>query len=308
MAQIIKPLSIVLDTSVLNCVANDFYSATTDKRKKAKEFISFINSNGYVPIISFEHIEEFLQTPIESDARKSFEIISQFSSVLWIKNKSSNGLMVGSVHDIIGNEIKAYLSGTSQFSEIISISKENSFVFGTGKEFTEMHSMYLPVLRSHSLYSKQRKKEIASVLNIEFLISGETKISDLLKSELNNSEKVKKNTETSKSDFLEQISNKGDRKLKNPQCIALDFHALVSADINQVIDEGEPESAKELFRTLGFTEEDLVECSTVQELGELATFRDQLKTYARVNNLSISGLDRVRRKYPVNHVLSTHST
>lgn len=296
MAKLIKPISITLDTSILNSVANDFYSTHKDKQKKAKEFISFINSNGYVPLISFDHIVEFLQTPIESDARKSFEIISQFSNIFWIISKSSFGLLVGNVYDIIGSEIKAYLDGIIDFSEIISITKERSFAFGTGKEFVEMHSIYWCQLRTYSIYNKQRKKEMASILNIESLVNSETKISEFIKYKLNNSDEVKKKLESLKLYFIEQIAKKGDRKLNDPQCVAFNFHSIVSNDVNQSIELGEPGTIEELCRLSGFSEEDLTECSTVGELCELASFRDQLKTYAKINKINPKELNHIRPK------------
>ena len=187
---------------------------------------------------------------------------------------------------------ETFSNGFSEFLKY-SVSKENAFVFSTGEEFYKIHHAYWPVLRSHSLYSKQRNKEIASILNLD-LFPRETKISDLLKSNLNTAEEVRKNVISSKRVFFEQILRRGDRKLSNPQSVAFDFHSLISNDSNQAIDQGEPLSVKDLLRTFGFSEDDLKECTTIGDLCDLASFREQLNTYARASNLNHNIIDRIR--------------
>jgi hypothetical protein len=271
---IIKPKSIVLDSSTINDIANDY--AKNKKQGLAFETIDFINDNGLIPIILHEHIEEICQGIDSKSAERSLKIISQFKNVYFVKSTNAFQHMIGSIKDITNAEINLAIQTNSiSTKEITRCVKESAFILATGSDLLNRFYDSWIMLIEHFRNRVERKKEISSICNIEFGLKRGTRLKDLRKNELCSYSKALNNMGLQKKLINDQIKLKGDPELSNHEKTAGEFHDNIEKDFQLIKEENSPKRIEDIAAIFGITEDEFKECKTIGDVCDLAVFKEQ---------------------------------
>ena len=89
---IISPRLIAIDTSILGKVTDDYFSAISTKRKKAKQFVTTIADKGLVPLFCMHHFQEIMQHENDLKVLNRLKFIHKLPQIAWIKPSSPDAL------------------------------------------------------------------------------------------------------------------------------------------------------------------------------------------------------------------------
>lgn len=302
MTLIIKPKLIAIDNSILGKISKDYYCKNLDKQKKAFEFIKNIKQQGLVPIFCFHHIAEILQHENKKVVFNRLSLISKFPQVAWVKSVSQN-MSIGSINDIQGTEIqKIVASPDISISELIEAVRNELILYSTGSSFSEMIKPECDVIRGLNLIDTQKSKAVDSISHVRDPNIDNIKLSVLKKSRLKTTDEVQSSFSKLKKQYLSELHERGDKKLKEHNGVVSNFLYSVWECGEELYKQQSNSLYSNFLNAIGIDPKYVNENWTIDELGYFSIFRKKLNVITRSFSLN----EDVVLQYPLSTFPSWH--
>jgi len=289
---------ISIDTSIFGKLARDYFCDDKAKNQNASETIAYLNENGFVPFISFHHIQEILQHENERVVFRRWSLINKFPIVAWMCSYEDSKIL-GSIFDIHQLEVKHLLENKNRtFDELISHFKTRLVQYSTGEEFVTIFEPVYCQLRDLGLVDIQRSKEIESLSHVRDKEVDKIKLTQLNHSMLKNPEEVRSYMAKYEKDLSSLLEDKGDSKLKNHKSVASKFVTEVENVGQALYSDSSPSLLEAFVLNSGVRMDQITSKTTVGDLGYLAIYNSKLSHI--LESLKIP-LERARELSPEKH-------
>lgn len=290
---------ISLDTSVFGAIAADYFSRDN---LVARKVVQFLIDNGFIPLFSIHHIAEHLQCSDIKVIDKRFSLIRSFPVVAWIKGGVSG--LPGSIIDLMGSEISLMQDGVKDPSEILQKSKQYLIRYGSGEDLICRHEEILWTTRALGCFKLQRSKAIDSLVHVANRGVLSERLYDIKKYKRNTSIEALKKFDELKRVITDNLVKSGDKKLEKVPEVTDWFIGQVKADAQDLFTNDNLSLFDHLLNSYGLSEKDIDKNTTVGDLGEIATHKEQLKIVARSYDLNL----RKSYKFPMKSIPSKYIT
>lgn len=272
----ILPKLISIDTSIFGDMAKDCFSRNKNRSDKACHVISYLNEEGYIPFLSFHHVQEILQ---HQDANVVFErwsLIKKFPAVAWLGGFNGENIL-GSLFDIHQLEIKLLLENQKNgLNWLIEEVRGKHIKYMSGEDFvTQFESLYCE-LRAIGGIDVQRSKQIESLSHVRNKQVDNSRLSDLFKSRLKKPSDVKEFMIRLQVQIAQSLELNGDGKLLDPQNVAMNF-------VQDVLKEGQQLYLTDLplyeafIQNCGIRLDQVTPKTTVGQLGYIGIYNKKVR-------------------------------
>jgi hypothetical protein len=275
---IINPKFIAIDSSMVAKWAADGCSGDISKRKQAVSVMNQILTDNWIPVICWHHFEELVRHHDENIAENRIKFILSFPMIAWIWRADGRSDL-GSIVDILAAEIEMFLTGKQdKVDYFINSTRSRLLHFGTPSEVPTF-AMWRE-LRPDLIALGKKQQRIASLCHTSPNKYENTPLSVLSGKGIMTSEKAKQACVSEIASLTNELLEKGDKRLSNPQLVAQDFYDIVFSQIMEA--SNSKKSASEAFiEQFGFSSNDFQEGITLGEFARIATRRKQLEISAR---------------------------
>lgn len=272
----IKPKLISIDTSIFGNIAKDYFSKNKQAAQKARQTISYLTDNGFIPFVCLHHIQEILQHKDDRVVFSRWSLIKRFPIIAWMSSYGDSRVL-GSVFDIRKIEIMLTLNGLNSDSIGLKEEIKSKYIkYSTGDEFTDKFEETYQQIRDLRIGDIDRVKELESLTHIKDKEIESIKLSTLLDSQLLAPEVVSANMGRYKNDYEEKLSLQGDVSLLTTATLAEKF-------VQEVVEESKGlytsnlSLYKAFIKHAGVREDQISLSTTVGELGNLGVYNKQVR-------------------------------
>lgn len=266
--KIIQPKFVAIDSALLGKWAADACSEDKARQEKAAVMSEGLYGANWIPVLYWHHFEELARHAKLEVVENRIKFLLSLPLLGWISRADNRTEIIGAVVDLEAHEIKTFLSlgKTLTHSNEFIQSTRNSFLkFGKPSDIP-MFSMWRE-FRPYLVHMGIKQQEIASICH-----SSESKYNKVPMSALNNTtnmswDEAKQLYGEELAFFRDQIANKGDKRLSNPDELASRFCDLVFSNVANTSAIQLP-PAEAFMKNFGFTLDDFPKDVTLGEFKE----------------------------------------
>lgn len=295
--KIIQPKFIAIDSALLGKWASDACSSDMARGKKAAEMAEDLFRSNWIPVLYWHHFEEIARHAKEEVVESRIKFLLSLPLLGWVSRADSHVEIVGSVVDLEAHEIQTFLSQdqiNTHSNDFTQATRASFLRFGKPTDIP-MLSIWRE-LRPYLVDMGLKQQEIASICH-----SSETMYDNVPLSILN--DKTTMSWDAAKqlygeelSFFREQIANKGDKRIPNPDQLAERFCDLVFSNVANT--SAIPLSPTEAFmKNFGFSLADFPQDVTLGEFKEAVVRRNKLANAVNQLGLKIENVWPILRKH-----------
>lgn len=281
---IINPKFIAIDSSMIGKWAADACSGDISKRKQADRVMSQILADNWIPVICWHHFEELVRHNDENIAESRINFILSFPMIAWVWRADGRD-DIGSVIDVLAAEIEVFLSGKqNKVDNFIDTIRSRLLHFGKPSDVPTF-AMWRD-LRPDLIALGKKQQQIASICHTSPNKYENKPLSVLNGKGIMTTEKAKQAYVSEIASLTNELLEKGDKRLSNPEAVAQDFCDIVFSQLVGV--SNSKRSASEAFiEQFGFSPNEFQEGITLGEFRRIVTRRKQLDISARQLGLRI---------------------
>lgn len=131
---LVKPKLVSLDSSTIGKVAKDYFSSNAQQRRDARDFVDQFTHLGVYVALSLTQVIEVIRHQNDSVTTSRFRFLADLPLVAWVR-PYDNSWFVGSAVSIAARELHSLShKGASNWSEIVSVTREQLWETGTGRD------------------------------------------------------------------------------------------------------------------------------------------------------------------------------
>ena len=257
----------------------DINSSDKTRIRRAKLFQNSLFDRGYTPLISFHHISELIKHKDMVVGRDSVTFLRSIAAVAWIRSHSDRNI-AGAATDVFAAEVAAALTITDATAVQVQAKAAQKIIqFGSGDDVIRPYLGNWQLLLPHLWEQEKRAREIMAISSADFLKESGLRLSDILRGDLKSPAEATRRLKAMHKRLTEDIQKYRDKKLSDSAGTSLKFFSDVGAAA-EGLGNGGPDAIVRLLETQGIDPTDIKNIKEPEELGDLATFRSQLKIIA----------------------------
>jgi hypothetical protein len=297
---IILPKFIALDSSHLGDLARDASSSDEDRRKAVRVFFETLSGCGGVLLLSWHHIEELLQHDGESVVAARIGFLQCLPMVAWIDSfgcpmvawidSFGCATVPGTIADITVHEVvAAYQVPDADGLAVRDAVAKKIFRIDSGARAIAPFLAQWGLLKSFFQYRQERTRDIVAISRSDFTGISKTKVVDWLKGNLRSPEDVDRQLGALYRRLAGDIERRGDKRIANPTVSAARFLEDVKVTgVTAISNESAP--GLQLLKAMDIELSEIGPKMTMEELGDLAAFRQQLRLASDMLRVPFSAL------------------
>ncbi len=271
---IAKPRFVAIDTALLGHLAADLFGADSGRRARALLTTASLNHGAWIPLITWHHVEELLRYGDVSAVSDRVSLLRSFSRIAWLA-PPERPYDLATVLDLLRCEIRGILKVTPHsHGALVNYVKGQLLQFGQPEDIRILSDWReaRPLLEGRS----ERAREVVSIAHTEVDQLPKRPLAALERAAMRPIDDLRQLFTTNAQALAEQMSNRGDPRLRDATGSAARFYEQRMADIVAV--QSLPGNAKARFlRTLDLTVDDVADDVSSDELVKVATRRHKVK-------------------------------
>jgi len=267
---------VLIDTSTLGAVARDYWSADESARRKARRFVADLTDRGIFIAFSMTHVGELLRHDNERVVRRRLEFLSTLPLVAWLRPYDRNWFP-GCTVDLFAREIEAFLHGSAlSWRELIGAVRPDLWETGNGSEIFIQSDEFWSQIRELCKEQQATEFYVSSVARTRVGGVGKLTMQESRKLPLRPREEWVEYGSRFAREVHRQLVTHGDARLPAKEQVAMDFSLRTFTRILD-IDPATADPVQALIERAGVPAELVGPHTTVDELGELAIYVQQLR-------------------------------
>lgn len=287
--RLILPRTLMLDSSTLNGMERDFWQQP--KRRRLERVLRTIEDQGWVMVLTAHHFIELLRHENDQVAEGRLRFLHWIAGrpqVAWIQTAGRAGGL-GTALDVVAREIEAQLRYGADPLAIVERVREQILRFGPPpvSEWRDLDAIR-PVLRA----SMEREREVASIIAADSTMPSEETIGELRKVATRSPSEAQRVVRQMGGLLGEELTAKGDRRLRAPGSVAQRFMDSVAAELPEMNDDSSI-AIDQMIRHAGMDPDDVSDDLTFGEFSYLLESRRKIEICAQVVGLSASDVTHV---------------
>ncbi|WP_454688234.1 hypothetical protein [Achromobacter aloeverae] len=280
-----RPNLVVLDTSHLSKLANDWDSDNPGRRDTARAFIPNLIKQGWLPLLCWHQVEELLQheNDLVVDARVRY--VRSWPMLAWIR-ALGEGRAPGSVLDVFGAEmLAAYSQPDADVLKVRALTRDALFQFGSGEEAMPEGFFDWRILRSALIDRQESARRVAAISTWQATDIDQTRIGDWLAKPLRSAGEVGPILRGLRDKLAIEIKEHGDKRITAPDAMADEFFSEIGRSGLALATREELPPALQILMNAGLSLEDIDPMATFGETMRRLVFQNQLQIAARATDL-----------------------
>jgi hypothetical protein len=275
--QLARARLVVLDTSHLARLAHDSASPSRDHRRAADGFVRFLQTAGWLPLLSWHQLEELLQHGDEQTVDRRVHFLRSLPLIAWV-GASSPQAGLGTVFDVLTAEVAAAFAepGTGA-AAVRDRAKDRLLRFGSGGEAIPVEFLDWRELRPALAQRQGRAMEVVAISRTELTNIDDTRLADWLKMPLREPEDARAQFARLREQMTDEIARRGDRRIPDPGAVADTFYEEVEQQGPMLYAPNTEHPALTSLRAAGLESDDLDPQAKLGQLLELVIFRRKLR-------------------------------
>ena len=237
---IVRPRFVALDTSNLNDWIRDWTADNASFRRRARDFGEALQASGYVPFLTLHHLFEMLAHLDEKVVGDRIGFLRD-QPVIGSFERPEAGF--GSVCEVLSAEVRAALAlrdGAAE--EIRSRVKEGLVTVLSGSDALKPYAGLWGTMMAMSREKLERAREIVAVSRATIGDNSGKTVGQVLSGQLRSTGERPRAFERLRDKLHAEVSERGDRRIKDPKAVATTFFERGMGRINI-----EYESTSDLF-------------------------------------------------------------
>jgi hypothetical protein len=275
------PRIVVLDTSTISNLSANFWGADSSGLRQARSFFDYLKSTGTLVGLTLTHVGELLRHEQALIARDRIRFLKLIPLIAWIR-PCSGDWFVGSLIDVVAREIDLVIKNLGiTWLEVVQTSRQTLWEHGTGSEMFNEQSPVWPLIRRAATDHLSREQYVESMCR--------SRDEQVLKLTLGECRKTHPRLASLSDDARRHVAHKMSRDLKNHGDKRLQ-------QLNEVASEFTQDSYNRMLRIIAESSENWIERlaesfdipaaaindnMTVEELGDLGTYTQQLRIFSK---------------------------
>lgn len=268
---------VAFDTAHLGDMARDWSSRRAAERQAASGFVSTLFRLGWVPVLSWHHLDELLKHHRIEVASDRLKFIRSLPAIAWVRS-AADEILPGAVVDILAWEAKAATEVTGDGAlEVRDRAATHMLAFGTGDEAVAWFVDGWEVLRPFLWAREARSREIVAISRSTVMDEMSLdRVTEWLRSNLNEPTETTRKSQELHELLSQEIKNSGDRRIPNAEDISARFFEDVF-DSAAALRSGGASPVRQYLRSIGIDEADITLKTTMEDVTDLARHRKRLR-------------------------------
>lgn len=275
---------VALDSSHLAGWSRDWASPQSSRAQAARQFEQRLADTGWVPLLSWHHLEELLSHRDLVVAEERVRFLSALSVVGWIVHADGDAGF-GSILDLMAAEAAIALErpGASAL-EVRDSTRPRLIRVGTG---AEAMAPYAPIWRELQPHFWQRAEENRAVVAVTRATGSNLssrRVFDLLASQLRSPTDAEAELKAMMDYLTQEVRDRGDKRIGDPAAVAAAFYRTVAQTAASFPSDARAFVIEGLIMK-GIEASDIGPATTLGDLDDIGIFRGQLKVAAEAGGL-----------------------
>lgn len=264
---------LVLDTSHFGQWVKDASSRRAEDRRRAADFKERLEGGGWICAFSHEHLAE-IYAHADPDVRANrLAHLRSMPLLAYVKTIYGPEGGFGGIVEVLAREVEAALaSGSAEPALIVEAARSDIFAFAPGAEILShldaLGSVLIDLMQAQAV--KARKIVALARANVEQ--PPDVTIDELLNRPIRTAEERRAFFERYGSKLLQEVVDRGDKRIQNPEMVADDFTKNVLEAVRQVDASGE-HPVVWLLRRMGLRETDIGRDTKLSDLLRISHHR-----------------------------------
>lgn len=277
--ELMKPKFVVLDTSTLARVSQDFVHKTDGAKRKARKFIDELAEKSVHVTLTFTHVCEFLRHQNDAVVKSRLDFLRQLPLLAWLRPYSRDW-MPGTAIDLFRYELHQFWHHSKRsWRDIVDAVRDNVFEAATGAEMF----VKLPVwdlTRQIAIHGQVSEMEVSALSR-----SDPTNIKHLTLRQISRMPR-RSLFEASRSlprfayTLQQQMDRHGDPRLQNAHVAAIGFTQELTQDIRKIAELG-GDPVDGILKHFNVPTEMTHPDMTIGELSDIGAFIPHVKKLGR---------------------------
>lgn len=252
-------------------------SASSAMREKAYAFPQRLLDRGYLLTLSWHHLEELLSIEDDAIAEARLAFIADLPHVAWIRSLDP-AQALGSILDIVAAEVQAIAAGAATLSDVRDCAKTTLIRYGSGLDALEPGLWVWRALRPELIRRNHAARRLTAIAPAKFT-DGAATMADLLEGRMRSPEDSRSMLAAMAKALGQEISDKGDLRIQDPQGVADEFFEEV-ADMAPWRASSVWDFIVQTSAMRGLDADEIKPDMTIDQIGEICVFRSKLRTVA----------------------------
>lgn len=286
---LLSPRLIALDSAHYIQLIRDTNASNSTAIRQAKNFQEELTTKGYVPFFTFSHVAELLKYRDVSTVRNRVAFFQKLPAVAWTA-KFEIPEMLGSPADVFAAEVTAAAAHPEMSVFDIRVAARKKVIkFGSGQDLMKPFLGEWQALQPHLIESERKNREIMALAGSKYLSNEQRRFDEFEKIQINSAQDSRRYLAEMQQMVGKDVKKYADKKLDRSEFINEFFQEITSLG-DELRNNENP--TKRFLEYFGIEKEHLVGISSVDALGELATFFKQLELAARITGTDIVTLKK----------------
>ncbi len=222
-SMLIRPRYLVLDTAHVVGLVDDYFSLEELFRKRARDYVRALSDSGILLTFADHHFVEMFQHADDNLVKSRLQFIRSLDPVAWVAPIDEHGI-VGAVKDVLAREILALQSEPTRAAiDIRNAVRTNVFQIGNGSQLVSSFIRDFREFSEKVRSDQQRPMEIAAVVHSTRMTPARMTVGEFLELPRPSSTSIPQNLSPRREEFSTELISKSDRRLANPQSVAIEF-------------------------------------------------------------------------------------
>lgn len=287
---------VALDSSHLAGWSRDWGSPHSSHLAAACQFDQRLAETGWVPLLSWHHLEELLYHHDLAVAEERVRFLSALPVVGWITDADGDAGF-GSIVDIMSAEAAAPFGRPAASAvEVRDRARGGLIRVGTGLAAMELYARTWRDLQPYFWQRAEENRGVVAITRSKVSDPSSRRICDLLASQLRSPTDAEAELNAMMERLTQEVRDRGHKRIKDPAAVAEDFYRRVAetavsfpSSIRAFVIEG--------LIIKGIEAADIGAETTLGELDDIGIFRGRLKVAAEAGDLPWPALkNQVRRE------------
>ena len=279
---LVKPKLVSLDSSTIGKVAKDYFSSNAQQRRDARGFVEQLTQLGVYVALSLTQVIEVIRHQNDSVTTSRFRFLASLPLIAWVR-PYDNSWFVGSAVSIAVRELHSLNhKGASSWSEIVSVTREQLWETGTGRDMFVEENPVWGHLIADARKHQNHERYISSVAKPDSGGFYSEKLSDLRSLPRRPKEKRHEFFRHFAAAMANKIRNHGDKRVTDEEAYRIsNSFTLDTVERIESFEARGGDVLENIVLSYGVPPSLVNDDMTMGEFGELCVMAKQLKMIAK---------------------------
>lgn len=283
---------VVLDTAHLAGLVHDINSGNSARVLAAQRFIPDLLEKGWLPLLSWHHIEELLQHRDDQLVDARLQYLRNQPLLAWIRPLNPE-TGPGSVLDILRAEACAALQlPGADVIRVRDIAKRDLIEVGAGFDAIPEGFRNWRLLREALAENQQNNRRVAAIARWRATDIDNKSIAELLGQSARTSDEAVRVLGYLRNNLENEIKTRGDKRIADATAMANGFISQVVRDGLTAIKKSEDDPLIQILKNEGLQPNEIDSSATFGEVMALLKFRSRLRIVMDGLNMPWATLSR----------------